>query len=91
MGSEFSKEDIIAFYQFTDIVNDQKKWDEENFALPEEEKKEDWANPYYGFPQMVRFAFVPNESSRKNSKVLERAGLHMLFCSFQTQINQKGR
>ena len=32
MGSEFSKEDIIAFYQFTDIVNDQKKWDEENFA-----------------------------------------------------------
>lgn len=41
MGSEFSKEDIIAFYQFTDIVNDQKKWDEENFALPEEEKKED--------------------------------------------------
>lgn len=79
MGSEFSKEDIIAFYQFTDIVNDQKKWDEENFALPEEEKKEDWANPYYGFPQMVRFAFVPNESSRKKLESLRRSGTTYAF------------
>lgn len=79
MGSEFSKEDIIAFYQFTDIVNDQKKWDEENFALPEEEKKEDWANPYYGFPQMVRFAFVPNESSRKKLDSLRKSGTTYAF------------
>lgn len=79
MGSEFSKEDIIAFYQFTDIVNDQKKWDEENFALPEEEKKEDWANPYYGFPQMVRFAFVPNESSRKKLESLRKSGTTYAF------------
>lgn len=79
MGSEFSKEDIIAFYQFTDIVNDQKKWDEENFALPEEEKKEDWANPYYGFPQMVRFAFVPNESSRKKLESLRTSGATYAF------------
>lgn len=79
MGSEFSKEDIIAFYQFTDIVNDQKKWDEENFALPEEEKKEDWENPYYGFPQMVRFAFVPNESSRKKLESLKTSGTTYAF------------
>lgn len=79
MGSEFSKEDIIAFYQFTDIVNDQKKWDEENSALPEEEKKEDWENPYYGFPQMVRFAFVPNESSRKKLESLRTSGTTYVF------------
>lgn len=79
MGSEFSKEDIIAFYQFTDIVNNQKKWDEENFALPEEEKKEDWENPYYGFPQMVRFAFVPNESSRKKLESLRKSGTTYAF------------
>ncbi len=79
MGSEFSKEDIIAFYQFTDIVNNQKKWDEENFALPEEEKKEDWENPYYGFPQMVRFAFVPNESSRKKLESLRTSGTTYAF------------
>lgn len=79
MGSEFSKEDIIAFYQFTDIVNNQKKWDEENFALPEEEKKDDWENPYYGFPQMVRFAFVPNESSRKKLESLRTSGTTYAF------------
>lgn len=79
MGNEFSKEDIIAFYQFTDIVNDQKKWDEENFALPEEKKKEDWENPYYGFPQMVRFAFVPNESSRKKLESLRKSGTTYAF------------
>ena len=79
MGSEFSKEDIIAFYQFTDIINDQQKWDEENFALPEEEKKEDWENPYYGFPQMVRFAFVPNESSRKKLESLKKSGTTYAF------------
>ena len=79
MGSEFSKEDIIAFYQFTDIINDQQKWDEENFALPEEEKKEDWENPYYGFPQMVRFAFVPNESSRKKLESFRKSGTTYAF------------
>ncbi len=79
MGSEFSKEDIIAFCQFTDIVNDQKKWDEENFALPEEEKKEDWANPYYGFPQMIRFAFAPNESARKKLESLRKSGTTYAF------------
>ena len=79
MGSEFEKEDIIAFYQFTDIVKDQKKWDEENFALPEEEKKEDWANPYFGFPQMIRFAFNPNESARAKLKELSNGGTSYNF------------
>ena len=32
MGSEFSKEDIIAFYQFSDIVKDQETWDNEYFC-----------------------------------------------------------
>lgn len=30
MGSEFSEEDRIAFYQFTDIVQDQEAWDREH-------------------------------------------------------------
>ena len=79
MGSEFEKDDIIAFYQFTDIVNDQKKWDEENFALPEEEKREDWENPYFGFPQMIRFAFNPNESARAKLKELSNGGTSYNF------------
>ena len=62
MGSEFTKEDIIAFYQFSDIVKDQEAWDKEHLLNDEEDIKE-WENPYYGFPQMVRFAFVPSKSA----------------------------
>ena len=33
MGSEFSKEDIICFCQFTDIIREQENWDRENLLL----------------------------------------------------------
>lgn len=62
MGSEFSKEDIIAFYQFSDIVKDKEEWDNEHLLDDTCDVKE-WENPYYGFPQMVRFAFVPSKSA----------------------------
>lgn len=71
MGSEFSQEDIIAFYQFSDIVEEQAKWDSEQILS---EDVNEWDNPYYGFPQMVRFAFLPNESSRKKLAELNKAG-----------------
>lgn len=77
MGSEFSKEDIIAFYQFTDIVKDQEAWIKENNAADEPE--EEWENPYYGFPQMIRFAFQPNESSRRRLKELRDSGVSFAF------------
>ena len=76
MGSEFTDEDIIAFYQFTDIADDQQKWDEEN--LNKDDVKE-WDNPYYGFPQMIRFAFNPNESSRKKMEDLKNNGITYAF------------
>ena len=59
MGSEFEEQDIIAFVQFSDIYEAKLEWSANN--LDENE----WENPYYGFPQMIRFAFNPNESSRK--------------------------
>lgn len=71
MGSEFTPEDVIAFYQFTDIVDAQLKWDQEH--LDDSETKE-WDNPYYGFPQMVRFAFNPSNSARKLIKELKEKG-----------------
>ena len=79
MGSEFSKEDIIAFYQFTDIVKDQEQWIQENNAKAETEQKEEWENPYYGFPQMIRFAFNPNKSSRRRLKELRNRGESFAF------------
>lgn len=76
MNSEFTKDDIIAFYQFTNIAEDQKQWDLEN--LNKDEVKE-WDNPYYGFPQMIRFAFNPNESSRKKMEELKKKGVTYAF------------
>lgn len=76
MNSEFTKDDIIAFYQFTNIAEDLKKWNEEN--LKKDDVKE-WDNPYYGFPQMIRFAFNPNESSRKKMEELKNNGATYAF------------
>lgn len=76
MGSEFKKEDIIAFYQFADIIADKEAWDKEHIL--DDEFKE-WDNPYYGFPQMVRFAFHPSERARKRLEELKRAGTTYAF------------
>lgn len=76
MGSEFKNEDIIAFVQFSDIVKEQEKWDEENLH---KDDTNEWDNPYYGFPQMVRFAFNPNKSSRKKMEELKRSGVNFAF------------
>ena len=76
MGSEFEKEDIIAFYQFTDIVDDQEKWDQEHIF--QDEIKE-WDNPYYGFPQMVRFAFNPSTKALKRLAELRENGSSYAF------------
>lgn len=76
MGSEFKKEDIIAFYQFADIVEDQKEWDNERIL---DDSYKEWDNPYFGFPQMVRFAFCPNESSRKRLEELKKSGTTYAF------------
>lgn len=76
MGSEFEKEDIISFVQFSDIVKEQEKWDEENLH---KDDTNEWDNPYYGFPQMVRFAFNPNKSSRKKMEKLKESGVSFAF------------
>lgn len=76
MNSEFTKEDIIAFYQFSDIARDQKEWDLENIS---KNGTEEWDNPYYGFPQMIRFAFNPNESSRKCMEEMRKNGTSYAF------------
>ena len=78
MSDEFDREqDLIAFYQFTDIVREQEEWDRENLA--QDEPKEEWENPYFGFPQMIRFAFNPNESTRKRMAALRESGMSDAF------------
>ena len=90
MGSEFQKEDIIAFYQFSDIVDEQKKWDDINRKKSEAETEDDWCNPYYGFPEMIRFAFNPNESSRQRLANLKENGVTYAFSAlFEPQAIKK--
>ena len=82
MGSEFKQEDIIAFCQFTDIIKDKEKWDEnhakdiDNEVLNPQTKQpyQEWDNPYYGFPQMIRFAFNPNTSAQQLITQLKNEG-----------------
>lgn len=71
MDTEFSEEQIIAFYQFSDILDDKIKWDNS----PENLEKDEWDNPYYGFPEMIRFAFNLNEKSKKILNTYKEKGL----------------
>lgn len=88
MGSEFTKDDIIAFYQFSDIVKDQEAWIADNNR--KDKPKEEWENPYYGFPQMIRFAFYPNASSRRRLAELKKSGTTYAFSAlFKPQSIKK--
>lgn len=78
MGSEFTKDDIIAFYQFSDIVQDQEQWDRENLLNDNNDTKE-WDNPYFGFPQMIRFAFVPSKSALELLESMKSNGITYAF------------
>lgn len=86
MGSEFEKEDIISFVQFSDIVKEQENWDRK--YLNNDDVNE-WDNPYYGFPQMVRFAFNPNKSSREKMKALRKSGVSFAFSKLLEPISIK--
>ena len=74
MGSEFTKDDIISYCQFTDIIKASQEWDAQNL-----DEKEEWENPYFGFPQMVRFAFHLNSSSLQKLEELKEAGITTAF------------
>lgn len=76
MGSEFEKDDIISFCQFSDIVKEQKKWDEKNIL---NDKFKEWDNPYFGFPQMIRFAFNPSKKAKEKIKEYQKNGYTYAF------------
>ncbi len=75
MGNEFEPADIISFVQFADIVGEQRAWDERHlYGSNEGHAFEEWDNPYFGFPEMVRFAFHPNKASRQRMDDLKTSG-----------------
>ncbi|TCI75698.1 restriction endonuclease [Exiguobacterium sp. SH0S1] len=72
MSSEFEEDDIISFVQFSDIVNEKEEWDRHNLI---NDDVNEWDNPYFGVPQMVRFAFTPNKSSLEKMRTLKKQGI----------------
>ena len=87
MGSEFEKEDIVGFYQASDILDAKTKWDNDHFddienqiINPETNKPyQEWDNPYFGFPQMIRFAFTPSKRIRNRLEWLNKNGVKSKF------------
>lgn len=73
MSDEFSKEEIICHFQYSDLSKGKEKWYEDN---PDEAE---WKNPYYGFPEMLRFGYSLNESSLKLLKEAENNGYSFSF------------
>lgn len=87
MGSEFEPEDIISFVQFTDIAREQAAWDAENLY---KDDVEEWDNPYFGFPQMIRFAFHPSERTIEKMNELKKHGISLaLSALFKPQSIKK--
>ena len=68
LDNEFESDDIVGMVQYSDIINEKEKWDRENI------EKDEWENPYYGFPQMIRFAFNLNESAKAKLEGLKNNG-----------------
>ena len=76
MGGEFSRADIVSFCQFSDIVRAKEEWDRENVL---KDDVDEWDNPYWGFPQMIRFAFNPSEAAFKRLRSLRDSGQTCAF------------
>lgn len=87
MGSEFEPEDIISFVQFTDIAHEQAAWDAKNL---DKDDVEEWDNPYFGFPQMIRFAFHPSKRAIEKMNELKKHGISLaLSALFKPQSIKK--
>lgn len=60
MGSEFSNpKQIVGKVKFEVILDEKESWFQNHLDEPE------WKNPYFGFPQMVRFAFNLSDSAKQ--------------------------
>ena len=97
MSSEFNDQNIIGRVKFSDILAEKEKWEKDHFVMIEsgvtndDTKRlfEESDNPYFGFPEMIRFAFNPNESARKKMDELRLIG-RTCHVSDLFQINKDG-
>jgi hypothetical protein len=76
--TEFDDIDIISKVQYSDIIDAKEKWDTENSLKEESERREEWENPYYGFPTMLRFAFNLSNKAKEKLATLNGKYTHQL-------------
>lgn len=81
MTNEFNKDEIIACVRYPDILKARDDWFDSHVDVKTADGQpiEEWNNPYFGFPQMVRFAFNLNEESLSVIGELEAAGASVKF------------
>ncbi len=48
------------YVQYSDIQDARTEWNNNHLDSGTSEEVDEFNNPYFGFPQMVRFAFNPN-------------------------------
>ena len=91
--NKFTADNIIATCQFKDILQDKEKWDIDHFddiengvENPDTDKPyQEFDNPYFGFPKMLRFAFnLPKNTRAKLEKSKYNWTLNDLF---ETTVN----
>lgn len=80
MSNEFNKDNLIACVRYPDIIRARDEWFKSHVDVEGTVGKvEEWDNPYFGFPQMVRFAFNLNEESLRVIKNFEAEGASVKF------------
>ena len=88
LDNEFENDDIVGMVQYSDIIGAKEKWDADNID------KDEWENPYYGFPEMIRFAFNLSEGARTKLSGLKNNGyaydLSELFSPISTSKDSAG-
>lgn len=90
MTNEFKEDEVIACIRYPDIIAARDEWFDENSDAQTDEghKIEEWENPYFGFPEMIRFAFNLNEKSLDILKEYQDQGASVKFSElFKTSSN----
>ena len=89
----FNSDNMIAAVQFSDILSEKEKWDKDHFEDIENgninpdtgRPYQEFDNPYFGFPKMLRFAFNPTAKSRERLSSLSKDGKWTLTEMFRAQ------
>ena len=89
----FNADNMIATVQFSDILSEKEKWDKDHFDDIEKGKEnpttgkpyQEFDNPYFGFPRMLRFAFNPTIEARNKLSALSKDGKWTLTEMFRAR------